>query len=108
MRHLDLFSGIGGFALSASRVWAKDHEIVSFCEIEKYPQKVLAKHWPDVPCHDDIKTLKGDSFGAIDLITGGFPEMDVYQFVEMFAKIYKIPFDHMVNRFEFKFIAWVQ
>lgn len=72
-RHLDLFSGIGGFALAASWVWGEDHEIVSFCEIEKYPQKVLAKHWPDVPCHDDIKTLKGDSFGAIDLITGGFP-----------------------------------
>jgi DNA (cytosine-5)-methyltransferase 1 len=72
-RHLDLFSGIGGFALAASWVWGEDHEIVSFCEIEDYPQRVLKKHWPDVPCHDDIKTLKGDSFGTIDLITGGFP-----------------------------------
>jgi DNA (cytosine-5)-methyltransferase 1 len=72
-RHLDLFSGIGGFALAASWVWGEEHEIVSFCEIEEYPQLVLKKHWPDVPCHDDIKTLKGDSFGTVDLITGGFP-----------------------------------
>lgn len=73
MRHLDLFSGIGGFALAASWVWGADHEIVSFCEIEDYPQRVLKKHWPDVPCHGDIKTIKGDSFGTVDLITGGFP-----------------------------------
>ena len=58
MRHLDLFSGIGGFALSASWVWGPEHEIVSFCEIEPYCQKVLKKHWSAVPCHDDIKTLQ--------------------------------------------------
>jgi hypothetical protein len=58
MRHLDLFSGIGGFALSASWVWGEDHEIVSFCEIDKYCQKVLKKHWPGVPIIEDIKCLK--------------------------------------------------
>ena len=73
MRHLDLFSGIGGFSLAAMRVWGEDHESIAFCEIEPYCQKVLAKHWPDTPCHDDIRTLKGDQFGAVDLITGGFP-----------------------------------
>lgn len=73
MRHLDLFSGIGGFALAASWVWGVEHEIVSFCEIEEYPRKVLKKHWPDVPCHHDIKTLRGDNFGTVDLLTGGFP-----------------------------------
>lgn len=73
MKHLDLFSGIGGFALAADWVWGAEHEIVSFCEIESFCQKVLKKHWPDVPIHDDIKTLKGDKYGTIDLITGGFP-----------------------------------
>ncbi len=72
MRHLDLFSGIGGFALSASRVW-EDHEVVSFCDIEPFAQKVLKKHWPDVPCHDDIKTMKGSDYANIDLLTGGVP-----------------------------------
>lgn len=72
-RHLDLFSGIGGFALAASWVWGSAHEVVSFCEIESFPQKVLKKHWPDVPVHDDIKTMNGDKYGRIDLLTGGFP-----------------------------------
>lgn len=57
MRHLDLFSGIGGFALSAQWVWGEQHEIISFCEIDPFCQKVLKKHWPDVPCCEDIKKL---------------------------------------------------
>ena len=72
MRHLDLFSGIGGFALAASRVFPS-HQVVSFCDIEPFAQKVLKKHWPDVPCHDDIKTMKGSDYANIDLLTGGFP-----------------------------------
>ncbi len=72
MRHLDLFSGIGGFALAASRVWV-DHEVVSFCDIEPFAQKVLKKHWPGVPCHDDIKTMKGSDYANIDLLTRGIP-----------------------------------
>jgi len=73
MRHMDLFSGIGGFALAASWVWGDEHEIVTFCEKEEFPRKVLKKHWPDVPCVEDIHNLRGDDFGTVDLITGGFP-----------------------------------
>ena len=76
MKHLDLFSGIGGFALAAQWVWADDHEIVAFCEIDKFCQKVLKKHWPDVPIISDIKELKANG-EKIDLITGGFPCQDV-------------------------------
>ena len=73
MRVLDLFSGIGGFSLAASWVWGAEHEIVGFCEIDKYCQKVLKKHWPDVPIYEDIRSLDGRQFKDIDLITGGFP-----------------------------------
>ncbi len=75
MRHLDLFSGIGGFALAARWVgW----ETVGFCEIDPYCQKVLRKHWPDVPIHEDITELDGQDYkGAIDIITGGFPCQDI-------------------------------
>lgn len=72
MRSLSLFSGIGGFDLAALWVWP-ELEIVSFCEIDSFCQKVLKKHWPDVPCHSDIKTLRGDNFGTIDFLYGGFP-----------------------------------
>jgi hypothetical protein len=48
---LSLFSGIGGIDLAAE--WA-GFETVAFCEIDPYCQKVLKKHWPDVPIIGDI------------------------------------------------------
>ena len=57
VKHLDLFSGIGGFALAARNVgW----ETVGFCEIDPYCQKVLAKHWPDVPIYEDVKDVTAE------------------------------------------------
>jgi DNA (cytosine-5)-methyltransferase 1 len=70
-RHLDLFSGIGGFALACRMVGGI--EPVGFCERDNYCQRVLAKHWPDVPICNDIHEMKGNEYGPIDLITGGFP-----------------------------------
>ncbi|MCB1902500.1 MAG: DNA cytosine methyltransferase [Rhodocyclaceae bacterium] len=70
MKHLDLFSGIGGFALAAR--WA-GIETVAFCEIEEFPRKVLAKNFPGVPIHHDIHDLDGSEYAGIDLITGGYP-----------------------------------
>jgi DNA (cytosine-5)-methyltransferase 1 len=57
MRHLDLFSGIGGFALAASWVWGSEHEIVSFVEIDPFCQKVLKKHWPETRIISDVKDI---------------------------------------------------
>ena len=72
LRHLDLFSGIGGFALAAS--WTTTIETVGFCEIDPFATQVLSKHWPDIPIHNDITTLQNEGqYGAIDIITGGFP-----------------------------------
>ena len=69
MKHLDLFSGIGGFALAARRVgW----QTIQFVEIEPYCQRVLAKNFPGVPIHDDIQTYTGAA-GSADIITAGFP-----------------------------------
>lgn len=53
LRHLDLFSGIGGFALAARMVGG--YETVGFCEIDPYCQAVLRKHWPGVPVYDDAR-----------------------------------------------------
>jgi DNA (cytosine-5)-methyltransferase 1 len=75
LRHLDLFSGIGGFALAARMVGG--YETVSFCEIEPYCQAVLRKHWPGVPIYDDVRTLSGRDTGPVDIITGGFPCQDI-------------------------------
>ena len=68
--HLDLFSGIGGFALAAN--WA-GYQTVGFCEIEDYPRRILSKRFPGVPCHRDIRELDGSIYRGVDLITGGYP-----------------------------------
>lgn len=103
MKHLDLFSGIGGFALAVDTVWpGAEH---TFCEIDAFCQQVLQKHWPNAQIYGDIRTLtnpasqrqprqreyprqeyskknknretaspsSNNSSGSIDLLTGGFP-----------------------------------
>lgn len=72
LRVLDLFSGIGGFSLGLERTGG--FETVAFCEYEPFPRAVLAKHWPNVPCFPDVRTLKGsDIDGPVDVICGGYP-----------------------------------
>jgi len=72
LRVLDLFSGIGGFSLGLERTGG--FETVAFCEFAEFPRKVLAKHWPDVPIFNDVRTLKGsDIDGPIDVVCGGYP-----------------------------------
>lgn len=79
LRVLDLFSGIGGFSLGLERTGG--FETVAFCEIEPFPRRVLAKHWPEVPCYDDVRTLTADVLArdgvAVDVVTGGFPCQDI-------------------------------
>lgn len=78
MRVLDLFSGIGGFSLGLERAGMTT---VAFCEIDPYCRAVLRKHWPDVPCYDDIRTLTAGRLAAdgiaVDVICGGFPCQDI-------------------------------
>ena len=54
LTHLDLFSGIGGFALAAR--WC-GLETIQFVEIDPFCRKILNKNFPGVPIHDDIKTF---------------------------------------------------
>ncbi|MDP7647014.1 MAG: DNA cytosine methyltransferase, partial [Candidatus Woesearchaeota archaeon] len=49
---------MGGFAYAAQQVWGNDHNVVAFVEQDKYCQKVLKKHWADVPIIDDIRDYR--------------------------------------------------
>lgn len=79
MKSIELFAGIGGSAIAAE--WA-GIETLAFCERDPFCQKVLKKHWPDVPIFDDVCTLNKKMLeesgviepnGTIDIISGGFP-----------------------------------
>jgi len=74
LRHLDLFSGIGGFALAAQMVGGI--ETRQFVEIEPYCQRLLGQRFPGVPIHNDVKTLQ-PQVNQYDLITAGFPCQDI-------------------------------
>ena len=96
--HLDLFSGIGGFAIAAQNC---GYTTIGFCEKEPYAQQILKERFGSVladatsigrgrrphdqrqasserngfaPClHPDIFTLNGADYAGVDLLTGGFP-----------------------------------
>lgn len=74
LSHLDLFSGIGGFALAAKMAGSISTQ--QFVEIDPYCQKVLRKNFPQVPIHGDITTFAATA-GEYDIITGGFPCQDI-------------------------------
>lgn len=105
MKHLDLFSGIGGFALATEMVWGKEVEH-TFCDNEPFAKAILKKHWPNSKIYGDIRTLTADADSAdgqtrayekerkqgqqspqslsvgrnkYDLLTGGFPCQPFFQ-----------------------------
>jgi len=67
---LDLFSGIGGFSVGLEATGK--FKTIGFCEQDKFCQKVLRKHWNDVPIYEDIKKLDARKIKA-DVLVGGFP-----------------------------------
>lgn len=95
MIHVDLFSGIGGFAYAADQVWDDVEHI--FCDYEPFAQAVLNKHWPESEIYKDVRTLTTNpDFQrslerrsevntterkqtqprptiSVDILTGGFP-----------------------------------
>jgi DNA (cytosine-5)-methyltransferase 1 len=100
-----LFSGVGGFDLGFERTGHM--RTVWFCEQDPFCQRVLAKHWPGVPCYPDVRALVGHADSApahahaasggsraavgesgvrpdvpvpvpyVDILCGGFPCQDI-------------------------------
>ena len=68
-----LFSGIGGLELGLER--AGLGPVVWQCESDPYARRVLAKHWPGVPCYEDITTM--EDVPHVDIVCGGFPCQDL-------------------------------
>jgi len=57
MKHLDLFSGIGGFSLAAQWVWGEEYENVGFCDNNEFCQQVIKKNFKNAKIYNDIREL---------------------------------------------------
>jgi len=65
-----LFAGIGGFDLGLERAGMR---VAWQCEIDPDARAILAKHWPEVPCYGDIRSIDWSDVEPVDLICGGYP-----------------------------------
>jgi DNA (cytosine-5)-methyltransferase 1 len=65
-----LFSGIGGLDLGLERAGMR---VIWQSEIDSYACRVLAKHWPEVPNHGDIKRVDWADVARPDVLCGGYP-----------------------------------
>lgn len=75
MKHLDLFSGYGGFTISARKLgW----ETIGFSEIDKYANAVLEYNFNDIKNYGNICNIDFRQFrGKVDIITAGTPCQDL-------------------------------
>jgi len=71
MKYLSVCSGIEAATVAWHQIgW----EPLAFSEIEPFPRKVLAHHYPDVPCYGDFTKLREMGWiGGADLLVGGTP-----------------------------------
>jgi len=97
MRAGSLFSGVGGLDLGMHRAGV---DIVFQCEQDAYRREVLARHWPGVPCFEDVRDVgvagvrqrqvdrqgrgplaevegRPPAADGVDLLFGGFPCQDL-------------------------------
>ena len=74
LRHVDLCSGIGGFALGFQ--WAELSKTIMFCDTEKWCREILAKNFPETRIEKDVKELANDPERLVpdhDILTAGYP-----------------------------------
>ena len=66
-----LFSGIGGIDLGLERTG--HFRTIWFSEIDPYANRVLAKHWPNVPNLGNVKEIDFGQIERPDVLVGGYP-----------------------------------
>lgn len=66
-----LCSGYGGLDMGLQLVLGG--AVVWHVEYEQAPSRVLAHHWPTVPNHGDLTSIKWSTMPPIDVLTAGYP-----------------------------------
>ena len=75
LKHLSLFTGVGGFDLAAERM---NWENVAHCEIEEYKRNLLKIRFPNSQSYGNIEEFEGLKFrDTVSVISGGFPCQDI-------------------------------
>lgn len=72
MKVFSMFSGVGGFELGLQRAGV-DHELVGYCEWDKYASQIYDTHFQGVKNYDDATTIVPDELPEFQLLVGGFP-----------------------------------
>jgi len=73
MKFGSLFAGIGGFDLGLERAGM---ECAWQVENNKFCNKILERHWPDIPRFSDVTELNPADLSHVNLISAGFPCQD--------------------------------
>lgn len=78
MKFVSLFAGVGGLDLGLER---SGMQCVAQVEINDYCQKILAKHWPDVKRHGDVKTFPPPNWvpSLADHVRGWYRPRDQFE-----------------------------
>jgi DNA (cytosine-5)-methyltransferase 1 len=75
---LSLFAGVGGFDLPLTRLGL---DCVGQVELDPGCRSVLARHFPEVPRHDDVRTTiawwQAQGHPEVELVCAGFPCQDL-------------------------------
>jgi DNA (cytosine-5)-methyltransferase 1 len=65
-----LFSGIGGFEVGLEQAGM---EVAWQIEVDPPAQYVLKHHWPGVPLYEDVKNVRPEDLGPVDIVCAGPP-----------------------------------
>jgi DNA (cytosine-5)-methyltransferase 1 len=69
-----LFTGVGGFDLGLERAGLR---CLWQVEVDRPARSVLARHWPGVPRHEDVRAVGRHNLAPADVVCGGFPCQDL-------------------------------
>ena len=72
--HMDLCSGIFGFALAARIVFGDDHDLVVCSDVDPLSRAIQKREWPNAAYIHGLENLKGSNYARkIRILTAGFP-----------------------------------
>jgi len=70
LKHIDLFTGLGGFSLAAQ---ANGIQTVVMGEADEWRRAGLKRAWPGIPIVEDVREFDGTKWAGAFILTAGVP-----------------------------------